>query len=691
MLAADEQEGDAPPSEAVISLRGVEKEYLSGEVSFKALSGVSLEIPRGQYVAIIGASGSGKSTMMNILGCLDRPTAGTFFLAGHDVSELGNDERAFVRSELLGFIFQGFNLLARTTAVENVELPLVYRGVDADERRERSTRALQLVGLGDRLKHTSTQLSGGQQQRVAIARALVTDPEVLLADEPTGNLDSRTTEEILAMLQWLNREHGLTIVMVTHEADVAACASRIVTMKDGLVQSDVLVDQPRRASPPAGTEPWMLQQNRNVDDPAEEGLFGRQESRSGSFVLAAFMALRLALRSLSRSKLRAGLTALGILIGIAAVVTTSALGAGARGRMESSMQSLGVNLLIISPAPTNTAGARGAMGSAATLTDGDAAAIAREVPTVAAVAPVLGSNTQVVAGDRNAATRVTGTTPGYFTARNWTVALGAFWDESDVRSGARVCAIGETVRRNLFGAANPVGQDMRVGSMPCTVVAVLAPKGQSGFGQDQDDTVLIPLSAFRAGIYRMPNDGVSTIIVAALAPNVVRRAQESITSLLHQRHRIQQGGDDDFNVNNLSDIMNSFNTQVQVIAILLLVVASVSLIVGGIGVMNIMLVSVTERTREIGIRMAIGARSRDILSQFLIEAVVLAVIGGLAGLALGFGVSTLIGKATEFKIRFQPDIAAIAMAVSGGIGVIFGFFPARSAAKLDPIVALRHE
>ena len=240
----------------VIALADIEKVYASGEVTFKALRGVSLNIERGEFVAIVGASGSGKSTLMNIIGCLDRPTVGSYILAGHDVSKLDADARAMVRNRLLGFVFQGFNLLARTSALENVELPLIYAGVGGAERKRRAVRALSLVGLGDRLRNTSSQLSGGQQQRVAIARALVSEPQVLLADEPTGNLDSRTTEEVLAMLQWLNREQGLTIVMVTHEPDVASCASRIVTVRDGLIQSDEPIAVPRQVVLPDSAEPW---------------------------------------------------------------------------------------------------------------------------------------------------------------------------------------------------------------------------------------------------------------------------------------------------------------------------------------------------------------------------------------------------------------------------------------------------
>ncbi|NQW63388.1 MAG: ABC transporter permease [Deltaproteobacteria bacterium] len=667
----------------LLELTEIEKVYASGEVTHRALRGVDLSIRPGEFVAIVGASGSGKSTLMNIIGCLDRLTTGNYRLDGLDVSDLDNDERAHVRRELIGFVFQGFNLLPRTSALENVELPLIYLGCSAEERRERAVRALELVGLGDRLHNTSAQLSGGQQQRVAIARALVTQPRLLLADEPTGNLDTKTTEEVLALLQWLNRDQGLTIVMVTHEPDVAACASRLVTMRDGLIVSDEQAAEPRRAA-----------SHETQEQEASRTGLGRLTPPPDSLAMVVrgwWMAIGLALRALGRAKLRASLTALGILIGIASVVTTSALGAGAQDRMQKSLSTLGANLLMVVPAGSSMGGARNAQGSLGSISEEDGAAILREIPTVAALAPTMSANVQVVAGDRNWSTRAVGTTVPYFEVRSWGVEKGSLWETEDVTLAAPVCLIGRTVEKNLFAGSNPVGRDLRVGKLPCRVTGVLKEKGQGSWGQDNDDIIVMPISTFRRGIYRLPDNQVNNVMVTAKSANLVNRTQAAIESLLNQRHRTPPGEDADFSVRNMAEMMNAMKAQTAIISTLLLVTASISLLVGGIGVMNIMLVSVTERTREIGIRLAIGARRRDILSQFLIEAVVLAAIGGASGIGLGVLISNSLGKMTDFSIAFDPSIMVTSLLVSCGIGIVFGFFPARRAAQFDPIVALRHE
>ncbi len=673
-------------AEPVIELTNVEKVYASGEVSFRALRGVSLTVKRGEFVAVVGASGSGKSTLMNVIGCLDRATSGTYVLAGHDVAAFDAESLAVVRNQLLGFIFQGFHLLPRTSALENVELPLVYRGVGGSERQARAATTLALVGLGDRLHNTPAQLSGGQQQRVAVARALVTKPAVLLADEPTGNLDSRTTEDILSMLQWLNRERGLTIVLVTHEVDVARCASRIVTMKDGEIGSDELVTAPRIAKPSAAADSWSageVLEHEEAPRAAQTGTLAR--------LAMTWMAMRLALRALGRNKLRASLTVLGILIGVAAVVAMTTIGAGAKARVEAQMAALGVNMLVVYPGSSAAGGAHGGSGSLTTLTEDDAEAIAREVPSVQAVAPTSSQSVQVVAGATNTMTRATGTTPAYFTVRGWDVERGALFEDTDQQRRVKVCVIGQTVETTLFPGGGALGQRIRVGRVPCTVIGVLKKKGQSGMGQDQDDLVVLPLSTFRAGVGRAPGRSVQQLMIAARSPELTAHAQESVSALLRQRHGKGGPANDDFGVRNLEELARSFDEQRQTVTTLLLAVASIALLVGGIGVMNIMLVSVTERTREIGIRLAIGARAPDVLAQFLIEAVMLSAIGGLAGLATGFGVSAILALVTDWSLAFQPQSALVAIGVSTAIGVVFGYFPARRAAHLDPIAALRHE
>jgi putative ABC transport system permease protein len=403
------------------------------------------------------------------------------------------------------------------------------------------------------------------------------------------------------------------------------------------------------------------------------------------------MAFRLAVRALGRNKLRAALTVLGILIGVAAVVAMTALGEGAKESIERQMTAIGVNIVFVWPGANTSSGVRGEVGSKPTLTEDDARAIEREIFTVVAVAPTLGASAQVVLGARNAATRVTGTTPDYLRVRGWTIARGRNLNEADVRLSARSCLLGETVRKALFDSEDPVGQTIRVGRLPCTVVGLLEAKGQGSFGQDYDDTVVMPISTVRARLRGTAGNGIDQVMLTVRDAALIRRAQDQITELLRQRHRLAADQENDFNVRNLQDMMETLERTRSTLTTLLLSIAGIALLVGGIGVMNIMLVSVTERTREIGIRLAVGARSRDILAQFLVEAVTLSMIGGMVGLALGIAAGMGLGKAMEWNVSFSGTAALAAVITSSGIGVVFGFFPARRAASLDPITALRHE
>ena len=696
---------DAAAPGPIIGLHGVTRTYHLGDVEVHALRGVDLAVARGEFVAIMGASGSGKSTLMNILGCLDQPTSGRYLLEAIDVAALDEPALARIRSRRIGFVFQNFNLLARASAVENVALPLFYAGSLADGPA-RARQALELLGLSHRERSFPSQLSGGQQQRVAIARALINDPAILLADEPTGNLDSETANDIMATIQALNRERGVTVILVTHEPDMAAFADRVIMMRDGHVVSD------RRdvAKPTATT----LARPAESSAAADEG----GPAAAGRLWPFARMALVAAGRALARNKLRSALTMLGVFIGVAALVAMVAVGQGANAAVEAQIASLGSNLLVVLPGATTSSGVRAGFGSASTLTVPDAEAIQKEDSAVAAVAYLDRQVAQVSYGNQNWSTSIQGVTPSYLAVRNWPVVAGRGMSAEDERDANRVGLVGQTVLKNLFGAhQDPVDATILVKGVPIEVIGVLAAKGQSGFGQDQDDAILIPFTtaelkvlgvasptqlssstnaiftpgANPLGLQPKLTGFVHNIFVQARSPDLVQNALQQVTGTLARRHRIQPGQTNDFSVNNLSDITSAAEDSSRIMALLLAAVASISLVVGGIGIMNILLVSVTERTREIGIRMAIGARRVHVLLQFLVEAVLLSVIGGGAGVATGSAVSRLISAVAGWPTLLSPTAMIGAFVFSAAVGVFFGYYPARRASLLNPIEALRYE
>ena len=407
-----------------------------------------------------------------------------------------------------------------------------------------------------------------------------------------------------------------------------------------------------------------------------------------------FALLRVALRALAINKLRSLLTMLGIIIGVGAVIVMIAVGAGAQARVEEQIRSLGSNLLLILSGATTSGGVRMGFGSNLTLTEDDAAAIPREIPEVTA-APALRGTAQIVWGNQNWSTIIFGVTPEYLEVRQWEIAAGRSFDATDMAGAAKVCLIGQTVARQLFGGVDPVGQSIRVRRVPFTVVGVLEGKGQSMMGSDQDDLVIMPISTARKRVLGAANlakqRSVGTIWVKVPEGNDMKAAEEQVRALLRQRHRLQPGQDDDFSLRNLEEVAAAQEASSRVLALLLAAVASVSLVVGGIGIMNIMLVSVTERTREIGLRRAVGARTRDILGQFLVEAVTLSLIGGLAGIALGVGAAFGIAQIAGWRIVLSPEAVMLAVAFAFAIGVFFGFYPARKAARLNPVEALRFE
>ena len=663
---------------ALIELKGITRSYLVGGSELKVLKGIDLTIDEGEFVAIMGPSGSGKSTLMQMLGLLDRPTSGTYHLLERDVSRLTDDEGAVLRSKTIGFIFQMFNLLARTSALDNVALPMIYSG--APNRQERATDVLKQVGLGDRLDHKPNQLSGGQQQRVAVARSLVNYPKIIFADEPTGNLASDQAEDILRQLKLLNRA-GITIIMVTHEPDIAAHAKRIIKIKDGLVVSDELNGEDDRSPRGAGAVATI---------PPKRGAAKEINLENAEVSLAEFGEYAAsAMRAMAANKVRSGLSMLGILIGVGAVIAMLAVGKGAQKAIEQRISSLGSNLVMLIPGSTSLGGVRGGSGSFSRLTLEDLKAIGKANPHIVRVDGNVGGSGQAVYGNQNTNTKITGANPVYASMRNSEAYFGRFFSEEENQKMDRVALLGQTVIGNLFGKdANPVGKDLKINHVNFKIVGILPMKGSTGW-QDQDDVIIIPLhTAMRRLLGKNYLDSIALECDSAEnIPAVISDVQR----LMRRRHRLPDYKDDDFTLRNMADIASALQGTTQTFSLLLGIVAAISLLVGGIGIMNIMLVSVSERTREIGLRKAVGAARRAILAQFLIESAVLSTLGGIIGIILGITVSFSLSKFAGWAAIVTPQSVILAFVFSSTVGVVFGFWPARKASLLSPIEALRYE
>jgi macrolide transport system ATP-binding/permease protein len=650
------QEIVAKAAPTLLELRNVRRLYPNGDTVVRALDGVSLTIEAGEFVAIMGPSGSGKSTLMNILGCLDRPTDGTYRVAGHDVSGLSLDELAALRCRTFGFVFQRFNLLPQITAAENVEIPAIYAGRAKSDRIERAHELLARLGLGERSEHKPTELSGGQQQRVSIARALMNEAQVVLADEPTGALDSHSGEEVLKLLKELNAG-GRTVLLITHDPDVAAYANRVIRIADGKIVSD---ERKNASIPPGRARPVSLEaRNRFLPDLVE--------------------AAKMALRSMRTNIFRTALTLLGVIIGVAAVVAMLAIGDGSRQQVLERISAMGTNLLVVRPGGT---GVR-TTGDNVSLVEEDASAI-DEIDNVSIVSPERSTRSTVRFGNIDYQTQIQGAWPGYTTARDWSLAEGSMFSEADVKSYAPVIVLGRTVADNLFpNGDSPVGKYVLVKNVPFEVSGVLARKGATAWGTDQDDVVLMPLST---GYMRLfGRRFVNSITVYVEDVGRVAETEEAIKTRLIERHRAE-----DFRIRNTASILETAVATQQTLTILLGSVAAISLLVGGIGVMNIMLVSVTERTREIGVRMATGARAGNILLQFNTEAMVVCGIGGIAGVLLGIGVA-LLCQWFGLAIVLSAIPAMLAFSCAFLTGLLFGYLPARKAARMDPVAALAYE
>lgn len=646
---------------ALLELRDIRRSYLSGDGSVDVLKGVTLSIAAGEMVAIVGASGSGKSTLMNILGCLDKPTSGSYRVAGTDVSSLSGDALARLRREHFGFIFQRYHLLSHLTAAQNVEVPAVYAGAERRERLARAHDLLVRLGLGERAEYQPSQLSGGQQQRVSIARALMNGGEVILADEPTGALDSRSGEEVMAILHQL-KSQGHTVIIVTHDPQVAAQAERIIEIHDGEI-----VRNPPAKGPVSG----------GVARP----LGGEEPSAWRQFTSGFREALVMAWRAMAANKMRTLLTMLGIIIGIASVVSIVVVGDAAKQMVLADIRAIGTNTIDVYPG--KDFGDDDPRYQQALKYD-DLLAIQKQ-PWVSSATPAVSKSLRLRVDNIDVAASAEGVGPQYFNVYGMTFSEGNTFNELQLNSRAQVVVLDSNTRRQLFPhKTRVVGEIILVGNMPATIVGV-ADEKQSMFGSSKILRVWLPYTTMAGRV--MGQSWLNSITVRVREGYDSAAAEQQLLRLLELRH-----GKKDVFTWNMDSILKTAERTTHTLQLFLTLVAVIALVVGGIGVMNIMLVSVTERTREIGIRMAVGARASDVLQQFLIEAVLVCLVGGALGVTLSLMIAVVLQLFLPgWEIGFSPLALLTAFLCSTLTGVLFGWLPARNAARLDPVDALARE
>ncbi|MFH1556680.1 MAG: MacB family efflux pump subunit [Pseudomonadota bacterium] len=663
--------GNSTATPPLIELRGLRKVFMTSEtVAVEVLRGLSLTIRAGEFVAIVGQSGSGKSTLMNILGLLDRSTGGSYLLNGRDVGSLDRDELAAHRREAFGFVFQQYNLITTITACENVEVPAAYAGAGPRQRRDRAAELLGQLGLGDRLHHRPGQLSGGQQQRVSIARALMNGGRIILADEPTGALDSATGAEVMALLQRL-ADDGHTIILITHDHQVASAARRIVEIKDGQIVSDSGCHLE-----PAGA---AVAEANLVGDAINAKPFPLPGVASAAPLLADIReAMRSGARALGANPFRTALTLLGIIIGVASVVALMAIGEGARQDVLARMATFGSNRMYIIP------GGESSRGPGGRLLPSDVPYV-RSVPNVAAAMPYLTGKVTVRAGNVDYPTHGVAVSTDFPRILSWPVERGVLFTLADEQARATVALIGTKLASRMFpDGADPVRRSILVDGVPFQVIGVLAPKGSGGAGSDEDDTVIFPYPTGAARVFG--KEELSWISVLIDDIDAATETEADVTRVLERAHGVR-----DFRVFNQAANIEAQSRTQDTMTLLLGSTAAISLLVGGIGVMNVMLMTVTERTREIGIRMATGARTADILRQFLTEAIMVAGVGGLVGAMLGIAAGAVVAFGFGTPVIFTGFALIGSVATAILTGLVFGFMPARRAARLEPVTALARE
>lgn len=649
----------------LIQLSNIVREFQAGESTIRVLKSIDLTINAGEMVAIIGASGSGKSTLMNILGCLDKPSSGTYTIGGRVTNQLSPDELAELRREHFGFIFQRYHLLNALTAINNVEVPAIYAGVDKEERQQRATEILARLGLNDKIDNRPNQLSGGQQQRVSIARALINGGQIILADEPTGALDKKSGLEVMAILRELHQQ-GHTVIIVTHDANIAQSAQRIIEISDGNIVSDAV----NKNFPHQTT--MKTEAKQIIAAKTKDNFFTKLDRFKEAF--------KMAILAMLSQRLRTFLTMLGIIIGIASVVSVVALGEGSRQQILASINSMGTSTLEIFPGASP--GDRKA-GKVSTLRASDVDVLALQ-SYIHSVSPDVTTKVYLRSENQALDVKVKGVNEQFFAVRGYDIVQGTIFDRNSVTNSAQDAVIDEGTAKKLFLNQNPIGQVFHAGQLPVRVIGVVG-KTNQGFGSSGGLNVWLPYTtvvnrligqtALQSIAVRV-NDGIDLVV-----------AEQAIERLMIQQHGIK-----DFYIFNSDSIRQSVESATSTMTLLVSAIAVISLIVGGIGVMNIMLVSVTERTREIGVRMAVGARSSDILQQFLIESVLVCLIGGGLGILLSLFIGALFAYfITTFSMIFSLTAILAAFTCSSFIGMIFGYLPAKRAAKLDPIYALERE